>query len=247
MKILGFFIGLICLYFLNACSCHNGSKQAIRSKLVLPKEFPDSVAHEDILSDSVKPSLAEVGADSAMEFYAAAGNRYVRLGATNLRIPDTTDITAENIYAGIYELKKGYLIRHKFLVAKNTLFLCTFDDVGMGYRAYLYVYDLTHRCFIRDPSFDQNYLYSSAGIFVIDRHTIFVPGKSEWYDAKSEGIIPASLYAIRGRYFRFVKNVYEKGDRSPNDTTGLLSFVNASISEVSNKVLPLPSDWWKAK
>jgi hypothetical protein len=247
MKRLGFYLGLFCLYCLNACSCHSGSKQAVRSKLVSPKEVPDSAVHEDIIPDSGKPDLAVVGADSAMEFYAVAGNRYVRLGTINLRIPDNTDINAVNIYTGIYELKNDSLVRHKFLVTKRTLFLCTFDDVGMGYRARLYVYDLTHRCFIRDPSFDYNYLYSSAGIFVIDRQRIFVPGKSERYDAKKEGIIPASLYAIKGRYFRFVKNVYEKGDRSPNDTTGLLSFVNASISEGRNKVLPLPSDWWKAK
>ena len=117
----------------------------------------------------------------------------------------------------------------------------------MGYRGYLYVFDRIRGRFIRDPDFDRNYLYSSAGIFLIGRHWVFVPGKSEWYNAKKEGIIPATFYMIKGQDFKFVKNVYEKGNFSPDDTTGLLSFLTAALSERSNKVFPLPDGWWNVK
>jgi hypothetical protein len=199
------------------------------------------------LSDSGKPDPAIVGADSVMGFYNAGGIQFIRIDSLHLRIPDSDCVTRNNIYAGIYELNGDKMVRRKYLVTNKLLFLCTFDDVGMGYRARLFVYNLTQKRFIQDTSFDHEYLFSSAGMFVVDGNRIFVPGKSEWYDAKKEAISPASLYLVKNRYFQFVQNVYEKGDRSPNDTTGLFSFFKASISRKTNKVFSLPSDWWKVK
>jgi hypothetical protein len=108
------------------------------------------------------------------------------------------DITAANIYNGVYELRSNSLVRHKILISKNLAFLTTFEHLGFGIRTNLYAFDITHKLLIRDPEFRRYYLYSSAGINVIEpkSNRIFSVDKSGVCKKKMEFIIPAGLYEV---------------------------------------------------
>ena len=163
------------------------------------------------------------------------------------RIPDDVDITAANIYDGIYELKGGSLVRHTLLITKKLAFLTTFEDVGTGNRTKLYVFDIAHRSLIRDSAFKNSYLNSSAGIFIIDSisNRIFSVDKSGYYEKRGSFIIPAGLYSVQGRFFKIIKIVYKVGEEIPGDTSSLVPFFKSSISTGSKRALVLPGDWWK--
>jgi hypothetical protein len=104
------------------------------------------------------------------------------------------------------------------------------------------------RSLMKDSEFHHDYLYSSAGIFFIDvkSNKLFVVGKPEWYDAKKENILPASLYIIKERMLVNEKNVYQVGSDIPSEANLLLFFKN-SISSSSVGVFELPKNWWKTK
>ena len=93
-----------------------------------------------------------------------------------------------------------------------------------------------------------NYLYSSAGIFVIepDSNKIFSVDREAWYDAKQKEIVPASLYVVREGNFKHIKNVYQFGNEVPGDTS-LLSFFKNSITSDGGRAFMLPDSWWKTR
>ena len=186
-----------------------------------------------------------------ISIYNIQNNKFISFDTIKFQVPVELDITSANIYNGIYELRSDSLIRRKFLITKNLAFITTFEDLGQGIRSYLYTFDLAHKSLIRDTAFKRDYLYSSAGIFVIDAggNKIFSIGKSAWYDLKKELITPASLFEVKGRYFNFEKNIYEPGelgDETPSDSS-IVSFFKGAISTSSNRVSVLPGDWWQVR
>jgi len=192
--------------------------------------------------------LATSELDSSIKIYATGDNKYVLLDTLKFKMPGDVPISATNIYAGIYELKNDSIVRHKFLTTKNQAFLTTFEDLGFGIRGRLYVFDMVNKSLIRDSAFNHDYLYSSAGIFIIETKSskIFVVGKPEWYEAKQENILPASLYVVKKGVFENEKNVYQVGSDIPSDTK-LLSFFKNSILASGDGVLELPKNWWQTK
>ena len=163
-------------------------------------------------------------------------------------IPFGVNITTTNICNGMYELKSNSLERHRFLITNKLAYLTTCENLGRGIRTYLYAFDKHNKSLIRDSAFQRDFLFSSAGIFVIEMSSnmIFAVDKSEWYDSKQENITPASLYVAKGKYFENVKNVYRIEGDDPSDTS-LISFFKNSISIGSDRVFPLPDDWWESK
>jgi hypothetical protein len=75
---------------------------------------------------------------------------------------------------------------------------------------------------------------------------IFVVGKPEWYEAKQENILPASLFEIKRGVFENEKNVYQVGSDIPGGMK-LLSFFKNSISAPGDGVFELPRNWWQTK
>lgn len=192
--------------------------------------------------------LATSELDSSIKIYATGDNKYVLLDTLKFKMPGDVPISATNIYAGIYELKDDSIVRYKFLTTKSQAFLTTFEDLGFGIRGRLYVFDMVNKSLIRDSAFNHDYLYSSAGIFIIETKgsKIFVVGKPEWYEAKQENILPASLYVVKGGVFENEKNVYQVGSDIPSGMK-LLSFFKNSISTPGNGVFELPRNWWQTK
>ncbi|WP_133999243.1 hypothetical protein [Dinghuibacter silviterrae] len=163
-------------------------------------------------------------------------------------IPKDAHIDSTNLYNGIYELTGKSIKKHKSITFNNLIFVTTSEDLGDGIRGYLYVFNTRNKLLIRDTTFKRDYLYSSAGIFIIDSSSqrICSIDKPEWYDEKQEGIIPASIARIKGAYFDEYKTVYKVGEDIPEDSS-LVSFFNEAIAGNSKEVLDLPKDWWKIK
>lgn len=208
----------------------------------------DSNTKRNFPSKPEAHKLATSELDSSIKIYATGDNKFVLLDTLKFKIPSDVPISATNIYAGVYELKDDSIVRHKLLTTKNHAFLTTFEDLGFGIRGRLYVFDIANKSLIRDSVFNHDYLYSSAGIFIIETGSskILVVGKPEWYEAKQENILPAALYVVKRGVFINEKNVYQIGSDIPSDTT-LLSFFKNSISASGNGVLELPKNWWQTK
>jgi hypothetical protein len=135
-----------CLFCESACVNGTGTRRNDPSKSITFERHPDSVKQKPSLSDRDKPDPAIVGPDSAIKFYTIGKDNHVQIGMIKFNIPDTVNFTSANLYAGIYELKSDSLIRRKYLVIKNLVFITTFDDVGMGYQP--------HYMKLMDPTFD---------------------------------------------------------------------------------------------
>ncbi|MFB0493888.1 hypothetical protein ABID99_000125 [Mucilaginibacter sp. OAE612] len=208
--------------------------------------FLSSCQRKPTASRDVTSSPTEINADSLMRLSLVENNKYLTFDTLKFLIPEDLNIDLSHVYSGIYEIKGNSFKRHKSLIFNNHAFLTTCEDLGKGIRAYLYVFDIRSKSLIKDSTFKRKFLYSSAGIFIVDRKTnrIFSVDKPEWYDAKEENIIPASISYIRGDYFENLKNVYKVGDEIPTDTS-LVSFFNESMAASSKDVLLLPNDWWK--
>lgn len=214
---------LICVYFLSSCESKPTSSRDVTSK-----------------------SPVDFNADSSMKLSSVENNKYLTFDTLKFLIPKNLNINSSNVYSGIYEIKGNSFRRHKSIIFNDHAFLTTSEDLGKGIRGYLYVFDNRTKSLVKDSTFKRNSLYSSAGIFIIDRNTnrIFSVDKPEWYDAKQENIIPASISVVKGGYFVNLKNVYKVGGEVPTDTS-LVSFYNKAMATNSKDVLPLPNDWWK--
>ena len=225
------FIGLaINACFLLSCNNNTAEKQVART------------------SPAKDQGRREVNSDSTIKFFTVEKKKYISFDTLKFPVPDSFNVTLTNVYNGIYEVKSNALVRRKVLISNNLAFFTTFEDLGKGIRAYLYAFDVSHKSFVRDSSFRRNYLYSAAGIFVIEPRTnrIFAVDKSEWYDAKQQNILPASIYEVRGGYYENIKNVYKVADEVPVDTA-LLSFFKNSAKVHGRGVFILPNNWSDVK
>lgn len=189
-----------------------------------------------------------VNPDSTIKFFTVENKRFMSLDTLRFLIPDGFNVSSANIYNGIYEVKPSALVRNKVLISNNLVFFTTFEDLGKGIRAYLYAFDISRKSFIRDSSFSRNYLFSGAGIFVIDPYTsrIFAVDRSVWYDAKQENIIPASVFEVKGGRFQITQNLYQIANEPPVDTA-LLSFFKNSTDINGKGVFILPENWSDSK
>jgi hypothetical protein len=221
------------IYFacLSACVNDSGTNRNFQSK-----------------PETHKLTTSELELDSSIKIYATGDNKFVLFDTLKFKIPGDIAISATNIYAGVYELKDDSFVRHKFLTTKKLIFLTTFEDLGFGIRGRLYVFDIANRSLIRDSVFNHDYLYSSAGIFIIETESskVFVVGKPEWYEARQESILPAGLFVVKRGMFKNEKNIYQVGSDIPSGTK-LLSFFKNAISVSGNGVLELPKNWWQTK
>ena len=219
-----------CLFFLASCNSNKDQKQ------------------DSTIDSANNQRETNVNMDSTLKVFSVGRDKNISFDTLKIRLPENFNVASKDVYNGIYEVKDNSLARHKVLTNKNLAFFTTSEDLGKGIRAYLYVFDTSRKGFIRDSDFRRDYLYSAAGIFLIDPLTnkIFAVDKSEWYDAKQQHIIPASVYEVRSGAFINTRNVYKIGDEIPADTA-LASFFKHALSVDSKDILPLPKDWWRVK
>lgn len=102
------------------------------------------------------------------------------------RFANDSTINYKNPFQAIYQINNSSIVKSYNLLLNNLVYFATCEDLGTGYRGYLYVLDIKKHKLIYDRSFKHNYLYSSVGIFIIDRHNkkVFSIGKPEWYEKK---------------------------------------------------------------
>ncbi|MFC0515738.1 hypothetical protein ACFFGT_16070 [Mucilaginibacter angelicae] len=214
------------VYIFSFCSCKSSSKH-----------------DKSIIQTTTKP--INKNRPLAIKFYVNQTDNYIAIDNFNFRLPPNIHIDSATIYNGIYTISKDSVVRYKAVIYDNLAFLTTFEDVGTGIRSYLYVFDITTKSLIEDKFFKRNFLYSSAGIILVDSstHKIFSIDKPAFYGAKQQNIIPASLADVNGRYFEYIKNVYIGGDEIPADHD-IISFYNKTIKN-SKDIKTLPNDWWK--
>ncbi len=218
-----------CLYlsliFLMACRDNSGPVQKIKTSSQIPT----------LLDSTSKPSFAE-------------NNQYILMDTLRISIPPGVNINLENIYNGIYEIRDNVLKRTKWIRFKDFIYLTTSENLGQGIRSYLYVFDNRNKSFVKDSSFKRNYLYSSAGVFIINPKfkRILILGNSTWFDSKQSIITPASIYNIKGAYFSYERNVFKFGEEVQSDSS-FISFFNKSMNANDKEILVLPKDWCKEK
>jgi hypothetical protein len=170
------------------------------------------------------------------------------INKSSFYIPKGLNIEYKNLYTGIYEIKKDAINKSDHLLLNNSICFTTYEDLGMGYRGYLYVYKPNTHNLVKDRQFKHNYLYSSAAIFIIDRRTnrIFAVDKPEWYDQKGTLITVASMYSINESLYNPLKNIYEKGDQLKNDILLTQFYYRSLVNNGKNGTI-LPDGWWKMK
>jgi len=177
--------------------------------------------------------------------YLKNDSAFIIIDKTTYCIPKAESIDFKNSFPAIYEINKDSIKKSDGLDLHRFIYFTTYDDVGMGYRGYLYVFDTRKKILIKDRQFKHNYLYSSAAIFVIDRRTnkIFSIDKPGWYDKKNTAIVSASMYSIAGNKFKFFKNIYDScGDA---EDTSIIRFYRRSLMNNGKHGKVLPENWWK--
>jgi hypothetical protein len=217
---------IVCYYFLSGCTNEASRKQTTPA---------ETNANKNNVRES--PQLVKVSTKNNI--------KSISFDTVTLEVPIQANITPENLYDGIYEFQSDSLTRRKIIILNNLAFITTFEDLGTGYRSFLYVFDVDRKIFIRDSSFNRDYLYSTGGVFVIDANKgkIFQIDKSTSFVAKNEMITPASFYEVKGKYFDFEKSIYRDGELGigmPADTAILIFYKNATTGI---GVHLLPNDW----
>lgn len=151
-------------------------------------------------------------------------------------------------YQGIYEVgQNGAILKKAVMRFDNHIIFTTFIDLGMGYKAYLYAFKPSNKKLLIHTEFKEPFIYSSAGIFLIDRKycKIFSIGKPQWYGDKKALITPVSIFSLKQKEFSFLKNIYEIGDQSETGDS-LLVFYKHSLANNAIDAKILPEKWWSS-
>lgn len=201
-------------------------------------------------TQTVKPSSQNtVFADSvsSISFHVLKHEKFIALDTVDFPIPKNVSLSSKNIFDGIYEISSNELIKKRAVIHHSFAFITTYENLGMGFSGYLYVFGRRNKTLVFDSEFKHNYLYSAGGIFIInqDGSKIFSVGKPEWYYAKGEEIIPASIVTIKNDHFVYLKNVYIAANEIPS-INGLKFFFSKALAEDST-IHTLPGDWWKVR
>lgn len=94
-----------------------------------------------------------------------------------IMVPKKLVVNYDSVYAGIYFINKND-IKPTFSTRLNDfIYFTTYDNVGLGYRGYLYAFDLKTKLLINSESHNESYIQSSGGIFFLDKKYIFSVAK----------------------------------------------------------------------
>jgi hypothetical protein len=79
----------------------------------------------------------------------------------------------DNVYNGIYQIHSDSITR-KFSTEINGIsYFTAYENVGMGYRGFLYAFDLERKKLLTSDSTKDDYVFSSGGMFFLNnRHLL---------------------------------------------------------------------------
>ena len=200
---------------------------------------------------NVQPQQLTKANDSVtknIKFYVKNDSICFMVNRKSFCLPKRAGIDYRHTFDGLYEINGARLKKSDCVILNHLIYFTTYDDVGRGHRGYLYVFDTKTKTLVKDSEFNRNFLYSAAGIFIIDKKTdkVFCVSKSGWFDRKQIAIVYASMYSIDGANFRVSRIVYEKSDDLESDTS-VVNFYYKGLSNNAKGGIILPKDWWKEK
>jgi len=165
-----------------------------------------------------------------LHFYLKSDSLCILINKKSYCIPGDAGINYKHALPGIYQISNRSIKRNYGLFLNNKIYFTTYDDVGKGHRGYLYIFDMKNKSFINDKEFKRDYLYSSAGVFIIDTgmNRIFTINNPEWYDKNKTFSTCASMYSVSGKHYKFFRNIYETGEQT--DDSLLVKFFDKSLT-----------------
>jgi len=221
-------IALLCLFILASCSNEQKNSHHLASlqssKKNIGKHF---IADTNfiLIGDSICVSLNGTG-------YCVSSNNNGIIGKS---------------YKGILEVDPNGIVYKKQAVLFNDYVLfSTYEDLGQGYRGYLYAFRKSDGVLANEPELKRNYVYSSAGIFIIDNKTnkLFAINRPQWYDKKQLLITTVSMFSLESNKFKNNLNVYAEGTLTETDRS-IADFFWKSLSDNAKRAQLLPDDWSK--
>ena len=147
-----------------------------------------------------------------------------------ITFPKTAIDNLNNCYKGIYSVKNSSLTKTYCLQIDDLICFTTYSDVGTGFRGKLYIFNTKLNKFLLNVENKNTYIFSSAGIFFIDKNYVSSFDKSYYSQSKNSLITTVEIYKIFDDNFKYNKFVYEKGD---------FTYENSSIMHFYNKNLIL--------
>jgi hypothetical protein len=197
-------------------------------------------------TDSLSVTIPKTGNShpSLKYLYAKDDSICIVAGKKTYCIKRDTTIFYKNSYAGIYEIVRDSIKKSYSLAVNNLIYFTTYAD-GVGYKGYLYIYNPKSKKLAREPDFNHNYLFSSWGIFIIDRNTnkIFSINPSS-FDQKTMPIVAASMYSVSGGNFKLCKIIYDRLNNVEEDTS-IMKLYRRSLADNGKHGLLFPDDSWK--
>jgi hypothetical protein len=125
----------------------------------------------------------------------------------------------DSVYSGIYQIDNDSIHSMFSTQINDILYFTTFENVGMGYRGFLYAFDLKKREFVKSNSTQHDYVFSSGGIFFLNKQYIFDVCKPGHQNPEDPFKTAVEIYRIRRNKFHYLTYITSNGEMIHDDTS----------------------------
>lgn len=148
----------------------------------------------------------------------------IAVNGQRIKIFKDSSINYNNPYNGIYTINKDKIVRRFSMLEGSLLYFTTYEDLGTGYRAYLFVYDMSKKKLIKNSFRKVNNVYSSAAVFFVEGTKVISIDRPTWNDRLGVWKTKAGIYRIIGNSFVFEKEIEEPGEKLMDDSSTVINF-----------------------
>ena len=124
----------------------------------------------------------------------------------------------DSVYTGIYRINNNSINQIFSTQKDDIVYFTTYASVGMGYRGYLYAFDVKRKKFLTNYSTKENYIFSSGGIFFLDKDYILSVCYPNHEDVDQPFTTDVEVYRVKQDKFHYIKYVAANGDMIFDDT-----------------------------
>lgn len=164
------------------------------------------------------------GASINNKLFVEGDSLVIIVNKQQVKIFRDSGINYQNPYEGIYIIDKDTIVRRFSVLKGSFLYFTIYEDLGMGYRAYLFVYDMNKKVLIKNPSRKVNNIFSSTAVFFIEDTRVISVNRPTWNDKLGTWNTKAGIYRITGDKFVFEKEVEEPGEKLMDDVSTVIDF-----------------------
>jgi hypothetical protein len=143
----------------------------------------------------------------------------VRVDNHFITVPKKSVVYYDSVYNGIYKINNKVIKQVFSTQINNIVYFTTYCSVGMGYRGYLYAFDLKEKRLLKSDSTKANYVFSSGGIFFLTKERVFSVSKPNHEKAEQPFITVVEIHTIKGGKFHYIKYVVAKGEMTYDDAS----------------------------